>query len=239
MIALILNLSIFSGPIGITAGVRVLTSTGARDTLSIALLYAPVQAAPADRSMIADRTTACSRLLPFLVGVAEGLAHLHRSHVLHGNVSLPFMLVGHDRLGLIAAGPPTCIRATAPESLASNHFSSASDVFHFGLTLAYMLTGGSFEDAWLPQAGEVDPKTRLARLGASAATGYADIRARVPAWAPAPLTDIMMRCLRLDRSQRPAMDAVATELQTLRSTLAHAAATAVGPRPAQFWMHTR
>lgn len=87
------------GPIGITAHVKVLTSTGARDTLPVALLFAPVQAAPADRTMINDPTTACSRLLPFLVGVAEGLAHLHRSHVLHGNVSLQYMLVGNDRLG--------------------------------------------------------------------------------------------------------------------------------------------
>jgi hypothetical protein len=60
-------------PIGITAGVRVQSSTGARDTLQIALLYAPVQAAPADRSMVSNPTTACSRLLPFLVGIAEGL----------------------------------------------------------------------------------------------------------------------------------------------------------------------
>jgi len=112
---------------GITANVKVVSSTGVRDTLPIALLYAPVQAAPADRGMIADPTTACSRLMPFLVGSAEGLAHLHRSHVLHGNVSVQFMLVGNDRLGLIATGPPSCIRATAPESLASNHYSTVCE----------------------------------------------------------------------------------------------------------------
>ncbi len=226
------------GPIGITGGIRVLSSTGARDTLSTALLYAPVEAALANRSMIADPTTAISRLLPFLVGISQGLEHLHRSHVIHGNVSLDYMLVGKDRLGLIAVSPPGNFRATAPESLESNKFSSASDVFHFGLMIADMLTGGSYENAWMPLSGEVDPRTRLNRLRASASCNYADIRERIPQWVPAPLVDIMMRCLRTDPSQRPAMDAIMTELQTLRSTWAHAAAQAVGPRPAQFWMHT-
>ncbi len=222
------------GPIGITSDVSVLSSTGVRARLPIALLFAPITATLANRTMINDPITACSRFLPFLVGVANGLAHLHKSQVVHGNVSLNYMLVGDNREGLIATGPASCLRASAPESLLNNKITSASDVFQFGMTIAHVLTGDA---AWDPNA-DMDPKTRLSKLQAAAASGFAELRASIPTWCPAPLIDIMMRCLRMEPSQRPTMEAIATELQTLRSTLTHAAATALGPSPNQFWMHT-
>lgn len=223
------------GPIGSTAGVSGVSSTGERVELSYALLYPPIQADAADRKMFDDPATATSRLLPFLVGVAEGLAHLHRSNVEHGNVSIPYMLVGQDRSGLIAVCPHSRKRATAPESLERNVFSSASDVFDFGCAIAFMLTGG-WENSWLPEQVDIDSKTRLARLTASAANGYQEIRDKVPKWCPQPLVDIMMRCLNLDPMQRPSMGAIAEELQKLRTTLAQLAAA--GPQQAQYWMHT-
>ena len=222
------------GPVGITSDVTVTTSTGAVNRLPFALLYAPVQAAPADRSMVSDPITVRSRLLPFLFGGAKGLTHLHRNHVLHGNVSLSFLSVRANREGLVATGPAFCRRASAPESLAANQFSTASDVFDFGKMIAYMLTG-DWDNSWLSMT-EADPKAQLARLTASAASGYADIRARIPQWCPAQLVEIMVRCLDMDSTKRPTMDTVTTDIQNLRRSFVDSLDK--GERTAQIKLHT-
>lgn len=127
------------------------------------------------------------------------------------------MLVDPTNVGLIVTGPPNCARATAPESLANNQFSLATDVYHFGLTVCELLTGGSYENQWLPQVAQVDAPTRYTRLMTSAAKGHQDILAHLPSWTPTPLADIMRRCLSVDPTKRPTMQAVAAELQTLRA----------------------
>ncbi|MGW7041171.1 WD40 repeat domain-containing serine/threonine protein kinase [Streptomyces avermitilis] len=173
----------------------------------------------------ADRLT---RLLDLAIQTAWGLEHAHRRGVVHRDVKPANVLLGTDGTAkvtdfglarvrdtavprqdglpmattLVSAGGFTPAYAS-PEQLAGNPVGRRTDVWSFALSVLDMCAGGVTWTVGRP-ADTV--------LAAHAQNGI----------LPAPLADLLGRCLRQDPARRPAsMAAIADELRDIYAETAH------------------
>ncbi len=168
-----------------------------------------------------------------MIGVANGLAAAHRAKLVHRDIKPDNILIGDDRARVVdfgLAGDPTAAEGSAgtpsymaPEVLAGELATPASDQFSFGVTLFEALHGER------PHAGKSRDELGIAALEASKATPARSDRA-VPSW----VMTVVRRTLAAQPAERFAsLDAVAAELsrdrRRYRRTIAIAAAAlAVG-----------
>jgi serine/threonine protein kinase len=230
-----------------------LNSEGIRCTMSFALMSSPYQGSPVkdlQSAIQADRALQPQPIVSLAADVAAGLLHLHTNGIVHGNPDLSHMLAMVTGKGDIATGLGVP-RAAALESLQFGRFSTATDVFHFGMSLVEMLTGGSWETGWpASESGPVDNELRLVRLRAAIQSGFNDVKSNLAPWCPRAFGDLLLDCLVVNPLKRPQMSYVAAQLRLIandpKALVVQPQAPAPKPEPThasaaahqQFWMHS-
>eukprot|EP00775_Hariotina_reticulata_P012693 gene12693-12824_t len=163
------------------------------------------------------------------MGAAEGLAHLHARHIVHGDLNARNVLVcvqdtfsGQQAVAKVSdfglsrsltmshrtTETQGTITHMSPERLTSGRMSPAADVFAFGVMMWEVWTGKSaFKGMHFGQVCQ--------------AVVMQDARPDVPADMPLEYHELMVRCWAREPFQRPTMTEV---LQTLQQLLKAAAA---------------
>ncbi|MEO8703871.1 MAG: serine/threonine-protein kinase [Kofleriaceae bacterium] len=176
------------------------------------------------RAWIASTARDWRAVIRVMRDVAAGLAAAHRAGIVHRDLKPDNILVGDDRARLVdfglahdrtgtdpAAGTPSYM---APEVLAGQPATAASDQFSFAVTLFEALHGDR------PHAGTTRDELRVAALEAERAK-----QATAPAWVQA----IVRRALAANpRDRFASMDAVVGELGRDRRRAKIIAGVAIG-----------
>ncbi len=203
------------GPFGITCNVQM----GNGEILPFALLFAPFEEkAVRKKRFLKHSQNEVIDLLNLALGVADGLSHLHRNRIVHGDVS-----VDHMRIGLNVAKIVTGAgfkRVRAPECfISSDKFSTASDVFQFGHALIELITGGSWENNWSKyEENDSDRRRTFYKYLKAVKNDYAVIKDHIPKWCPDALSQIILKCLNYTPSKRPRIEIIATELRKFKQS---------------------
>jgi hypothetical protein len=185
------------GPIAVTAHVDLIDVDGVRLHIPFALVrrhikYSPIQALLKN---IKDLTLGV-KYLSILADVATGLAHLHSRGLVHGNPSVNNMVQVADGGALLCTGIGDQVQL-APESKEKNCFTTATDVFHFGVTLSYLLIPQLSEEPFNLKELEKFKK---------------EIKTRLPSWCPQQMSVLLLKCLQQNPQERLPMQKVAEEL---------------------------
>ncbi len=142
------------------------------------------------------------------------LNKLHKMAIVHGDLSFSQELSENpvfDALSLFKV-IPSHVRKIAPESIKEERYSSASDVFQFGLLMISLLTKGmgTWEYGWQDKssisAGILTAEESLLVLKHyedSAKYQFADVIYRIPSWCPQAFRDIVLSCVALEPEKRP------------------------------------
>ncbi len=178
----------------------------------------------ADGGSLADLLAARSRLTPgevitAVAPVAAALAHVHRSGVVHGDVSPANLLFTPGGVALLAdlgvarligdeaevESTPSCIDPLVAEGGIP---AAASDVFMLGAVALHALTG---EPLW-PSPG---PSAALAAaLAAARSDDLGDVAGRLAAaGAPEPMAAVVRRALTIDPARRGTAADLALDLR--------------------------
>ncbi len=161
------------------------------------------------------RPAQIEKTLDILVKVAEGLQAMHDKGFLHADIKPNNILMGYDGSVRIIDFGQCCeigfrkprIQGTpdyiAPEQFQRLHLSQQTDVFNFGATLYWALTGRTFPTVL----------TKRSRKSDDAVPSPADVNPEVPQG----LSQLVMECCEYDRDDRPRrIKDVIDRMQTIR-----------------------
>ncbi|XP_069098759.1 ephrin type-A receptor 1 [Pleurodeles waltl] len=162
----------------------------------------------------------CMQLVGMLQGIAAGMRYLSDRHYVHRDLAARNILVTRSLLCKVSdfglsrilendtegtyetRGGKIPIRWTAPEAIAQRIFTSASDVWSFGIVMWEVLCYGD------KPYGDLSNQEVMKSIE----DGY---RLPPPVDAPSILYDLMKRCWARDRTRRPKFREIQTELDHL------------------------
>ena len=155
-----------------------------------------------------ERRYPIAQIIDIMLQVAKSLSQLHARGIIHGDLKPENIIVGPaGRATLVdfgfsckAGSPATSIRGTrdymAPEQVNMGHLSGKTDIYNFGATLYFLLTGRHVP-ALIPAVG--DPSHFIASR---------DINPMSPRSlnenVPPVLAHIVLRCVKREVIERPA-----------------------------------
>jgi len=159
------------------------------------------------------------QVLKILKGIAAGMVHLHRESTIHRDLAGRNILLTETLEPAVAdfglartvsepessamtktnVGP---IKWMAPESLQDHVYSTKTDVWAFGVTAWEIITKGA------------TPYEDLEAVGAGFAV-MQGLRLKFPAYCPAVLSALLVKCWESDPAKRPSMQEIFEGLETM------------------------
>lgn len=169
-------------------------------------------------------------LVPWAADIASGLAHLHSQKCLHRDlfarnvfISKSLRAVVGD-LGLarkvdeskafVSQGQSAAYpQDVAPEALKHNVYTTASDVFSFGLTLFEIATECKHSNSLFTFI--TSSTTQVEKLEDAAAASFPTLISKLPAWMPLAVKELMLGCLHELPAKRPTAEELVHAFQQL------------------------
>jgi hypothetical protein len=150
------------------------------------------------------------KLLGVVKGIVEGMIHLHKHNIVHGNLTAKNILLSRNGdpkisdYGLLnlavrtGAGP---LRWMAPESLKNQEFTLKSDVWMFGVVVWEIVT-------------QQEPYQDIDDIHFSSGQQFAATSLQIPDQCPTFLKEIMEKCWQTDPSERPTFEDIRLKLKS-------------------------
>lgn len=169
--------------------------------------------------------------MPWALSIARGIAHVHKHKCVHRDLAARNVFI-NDKLEAIVgdlglAWPlpegETLLKSKRQwkqypvdeptEVLQKHEYSTASDIFSFGLTLFQIATECKVEDAF--SIDQLTTCSHIDKLNKLAARGYSELLAKLPATVDPEIKALMVRCLAKESVDRPSAEQIVTELEAL------------------------
>lgn len=178
-------------------------------------------------------------LLPWLLDVAKVLAHLHGFSVVHRDLAARNVFIDANHVAVVGD-----LGMTRPESEAKiddqqpalgtrqpylfvnkeiaspahfegGEYTTASDVFSFGLLLFDLATECKHNATFSWHLSSNSAQRAFAKREAAALNGYPNLVSKLPAAFPQEIVHLMLRCLAFKASKRPVAGEIVNALQNI------------------------